>query len=187
MAIRDLIKRNGEATRLPVKREEALDLWTESPFRAMEQMMERWNRWFDSLFGSAFSPMPFRGFFEPVMREWETGPVSFVPAINLIETGNEYRLTAELPGIDPKDVEITLNKDTLTIKGEKKHELEDKGSNYYRMERSYGTFRRTIALPEEVDPDKVEATFKHGVLTITLPKRPELQSGARKITVKTEA
>ena len=108
----------------------------------------------------------------------------FTPRINLTERDNEFELSAELPGLTEKDIDITLTNDLLTIKGEKKQETEDKGDNYYRMERSYGKFSRTIPLPSDVvDNEKVDATFKNGVLTIILPKLEEAQHVSRRITV----
>lgn len=108
----------------------------------------------------------------------------FTPSVNVTERENELEVTAELPGMNEDDIDITLARDVLTIKGEKKQETEDKGDNYYRMERSYGKFSRVIPLPADVvDNENVEATFKNGVLTITLPKLEEAQQLTRRITV----
>ncbi len=106
----------------------------------------------------------------------------FVPCVDVIDTEKEIIVQAEIPGINPKDLNISLNGRMLTIKGEKKSEYEEKKENYYRMERKYGAFSRTIELPADVDPDKVEATYKDGVLRINLPK---IETGKR-ISVKTE-
>jgi HSP20 family protein len=95
---------------------------------------------------------------------------SFTPKVDMKENGKDVVVTAELPGMDEKDVEITLSHDALTISGEKKEEKEEKSEERYRLERSYGAFRRTLALPCEVDPDKATAAYKKGVLTVTLPK-----------------
>ncbi len=89
-----------------------------------------------------------------------------------------------MPGLDEKDVEVSLSNDTLTISGEKKAEKEDKGENYYRLERSYGSFQRVIPLSTEIEADKVEAAFKNGVLQITLPKL-HLGEGVKKVQIKT--
>lgn len=108
----------------------------------------------------------------------------FSPRVNVTEREKELEITAELPGMAEDDIDITLARDVLTIKGEKKQETEDKGENYYRMERSYGKFSRIIPLPADVvDNDNVEAVFKNGVLTITLPKLEEAQQVSRRITV----
>lgn len=110
----------------------------------------------------------------------------FTPRVNMTEREKEFEITAELPGMTEEDIDITLSRDVLTIKGEKKQETEDKGDNYYRMERSYGKFSRTIPLPDGVvDKENVDATFKNGVLTITLPKLEEAQQVSRRITVNT--
>jgi len=109
------------------------------------------------------------------------------PQINVSETDTEIRVTAELPGVNENDVQVDLNDDLLVIRGEKKFERKDEKENFHFMERSYGTFQRTLQLPFSVDPDQVQATFENGVLTITLPKtaqqersqRIRIQSGAR--------
>jgi len=102
------------------------------------------------------------------------------------ESDKQISITAELPGMDDKDIDISLTKDSLSIKGQKKEEKEDKGKDYYRMERSYGSFSRTIALPSEIDIDKVKAEFKKGLLTVTLPKTAKAIKETKKIPVKTE-
>jgi HSP20 family protein len=108
----------------------------------------------------------------------------FSPRVNVTERDNEFEVTAELPGLTENDIDITLTRDAITLKGQKKQETEDKGDNYYRMERSFGSFSRTISLPTGViDPDNVEAEFKHGVLTIVLPKLEEALPASRRITV----
>lgn len=95
---------------------------------------------------------------------------AFSPKVDVKESDGEVRVTAELPGVEEKDVEVSVSGDMLTIKGEKKEEKEEKGEERYRLERTYGSFRRTFALPCEVDSAKATATYKKGVLTITLPK-----------------
>ena len=96
--------------------------------------------------------------------------------------GNE--LTAELPGMDEKNLEVKVADGNLIIKGEKQEEKEEKKKDYYMRERSFGSFERRFELPEGVDADKIEASFKKGVLTLTLPKKPEAQKPAKKIEVK---
>jgi HSP20 family protein len=114
----------------------------------------------------------------------------FWPRVDVSESEKEIRVTAELPGIDQKDVEVTLSGDQLLIKGEKKSEAEEKkeekGRTFHRVERSYGSFQRSMRIPYEVDPEKVQATFKDGVLTLTLPKPPEVQQKTKKIEIKGE-
>jgi HSP20 family protein len=130
----------------------------QDPFAAMRQEMDK----IFERFGSGFELAPFEG---KAIAEWS-------PKVNVSETEKEVLVTAELPGIEEKDVEVTLDNGVLAIKGEKKAEKEEKNKNYHRIERSYGSFVRSIALPHEVEEEKVEATFKNGVLTVKLPKTP---------------
>ena len=93
-------------------------------------------------------------------------------------------MKAELPGIDPKDIDISLNEGVLTIKGEKRQEREEKEEGYHLVERSYGSFTRSIRLPREVQSDKINASYKNGVLRITLPKSEEAKKKEIKIKVE---
>jgi HSP20 family protein len=110
--------------------------------------------------------------------------VSFAPQIDMTEDASEIRVSAELPGIDEKDIDLNVSRDSLTIKGEKKEVKEEKGKESYYMERSFGSFKRVLPLPAEINPDKVEATFSKGVLTITLPKAVKEKKEQKKIAVK---
>jgi len=141
------------------------------PFLAFQEEM---NRLFDSFFHG------------PSIDIFERKPVSFSPKVDITDTGSEIKVSAELPGLEDKDIEVTLTKDTLTIKGEKKEEKEDKGKSYHRMERSYGSFVRTIPLPVDVQTEKVGAKFKKGVLTVTLPKAEKVLKETKKIQIKSE-
>ncbi len=150
---------------MPFKREEY------EPFTFFRDEM---NRLFDNFF---------KGFdIEPFERKFPT----FSPSIDISETDKEIIISVELPGIEEKDIDVSLSKDSLTIKGEKKEEKEEKGKSYYRMERSYGSFCRTIPLPAEIDADKVNAEFKKGVLTVKLPKTPEAIKEIKKVQIKAE-
>ena len=106
------------------------------------------------------------------------------PPIEIGEDDKAYKITAELPGLDAKDVEVTIAGDTLVLKGEKRQQKEEKGKNTYMSERCYGAFRRSFLLPETVDRDKFAADFSKGVLTITLPKSAKAEKAAKKIEVK---
>lgn len=106
------------------------------------------------------------------------------PRTDVSETDDAVEVSVELPGIDEKDIDISLNNDVLTIRGEKKAEREEKKKGYYLSERSYGSFHRSIPLPPGVDSEKADAQFKKGVLTVSLPKTPEAQEKVRKIAVK---
>lgn len=109
------------------------------------------------------------------------------PAIDVTEDDSAYKVTAELPGMAESDVEVALTDDMLTIKGEKKQEQQQKEKNRYLSERSYGAFRRSFALPDDVDPDKIAAEFAKGVLTVTLPKTAKAKAEPKKIEVKAAA
>ena len=108
----------------------------------------------------------------------------FVPSLDIRENDKEVTIKAELPGMDEKDVEVLLTESTLTLKGEKKEEKEDKGKDYYHMERTYGSFQRVIPLPEGIDMKKAEAKFKKGVLSINLPKTEATKVKGKKIEIK---
>lgn len=115
----------------------------------------------------------------PALGEWS-------PAMDVSETKDAVVVKAEVPGMDPKDIQLSLQENTLTIKGEKKQEKEkeEKGEHFYRAERSYGAFARAVRLPVSVDAEKVTATFKNGVLTVTLPKAPAAKGSV--IPIKAE-
>ncbi len=144
----------------------------DNPFEVLKREM---NSLFDNFF---------RGGFGSETLESRMG--LFTPQIDVSETDKEIKISAELPGMDEKDIEVSLSKDMLTIKGEKKEEKEDKGKDYYSMERSYGSFSRTIPLSDEVQDNKVDATFKKGVLTITLPKSEKAVKETKKVAIKAE-
>jgi HSP20 family protein len=107
-----------------------------------------------------------------------------VPELDVRENTKAIVVEAELPGVDEKDVSVTFANGVLTIKGEKKHEKEEKAENYYLAERSFGSFERAIRLPDSVDDARVEAKFDKGVLKVTATKRPEAVKAERKIEIK---
>ena len=112
----------------------------------------------------------FDRFVEPIWDPGETPTGDWAPHLDLTETKEAMVVTTEVPGVDPKDIEIALAGDYLTLKGEKGRETEKKEERYHRVERTYGAFLRTIRLPMAVDGSKVTAAVKNGVLTVTLPK-----------------
>jgi HSP20 family protein len=122
-----------------------------------------------------------RGFDMAAFEETE-----WMPQVDISESDKEIRVTAELPGLDEKDIDVSMSNDMLTIRGEKKEEKDEGDRNYHRVERSYGSFIRQIALPAEVQADKTEAKFSKGVLRITLPKSEQSDKGTKKIDVKKE-
>ena len=107
-----------------------------------------------------------------------------VPAVDMSEDDRAYSIAAELPGLEEKDIDVSVTGDLLTIKGEKRQEKEEKNKNWYVSERTYGSFQRAFTLPAGVDRDKIAAAFAKGVLTITLPKSAEAQKAEKKIAVK---
>ncbi|WP_235896470.1 Hsp20/alpha crystallin family protein [Oceanidesulfovibrio marinus] len=118
-----------------------------------------------------------RGSFSP-----ETSPRTMgYPALDIAENEDSVTVTAEVPGMKAEDIDVTLERGVLTIKGEKKFEDERKGENFHRIERSYGSFQRVVQLPTEVDDEKVTANYKDGVLTLSMPKSPAAKK--RKIEI----
>lgn len=111
---------------------------------------------------------------------------AFTPRIDLRETDDEIRITAEIPGMEEKDFELSLADDVLTIKGEKRQEYEQKGEEVHRVECSYGAFRRVVPLPCEVEADSASAVYKNGALTVTLKKAPSARRQAHKIEVRSK-
>jgi len=109
------------------------------------------------------------------------------PAMDVSENADAYKLTAELPGMSEKEIEVALSDGMLTLTGEKKQEKEQKDKNYYLSEREYGSFKRSFTLPDGIDADKISAEFAKGVLTITLPKKPEAKAAPKKVEVKAAA
>lgn len=164
MTLRELIPFTKKS--VPVKRER------ENPFTLLRHDM-------DMLVNDFFRGVEM----EPFFGRYD---MPFSPSVDITESEREIRVSAELPGMNEKDIDITLNHDSLTIKGEKKEEKEDKGKDYYRMERSYGTFCRTIPLPVEIETDKVSADYRKGILTITIPKSSKVLEEKKKIPVKVE-
>jgi len=141
-----------------------------SPFRDFERMRRDMDRLWESFFE--------RG----VRRREDDG--EWLPSLDVAETKNEIVVKAEVPGLDPKDIDISLSDGLLTIKGEKKQEREEKEENYHLVERSYGAFTRSIQLPKEVQRDKISASYKNGVLKVTLPKSEEAKKKEVKIRVQ---
>jgi HSP20 family protein len=107
-----------------------------------------------------------------------------VPAVDVKETDTGLAVQADLPGVDEKDISLTIQNSILTLRAEKKAERKEERENYHVMERSYGSFERSIRLPDTIDEDNVEARFEKGVLTVTLPKRPEVVKSQKKIEIK---
>jgi len=166
----------AEPTKLLVKTEKANAAPTTwAPF---ENLRREIDRLFDD-FDGGFWRAPFRMPHGTRSITWPS-----MPAVDFTDTEKTYEITAELPGIDEKNIEVKVANGVLTIKGEKHEDKEEKQKDYYVRERNFGSFERAFQVPDGVDADKIEANFKKGVLTVTLPKTPEVQKAAKKIDVK---
>jgi len=169
-------------SKLPIKRE-TMEPSLTTAWHPFESLHREIDRLFDD-FGMGFR-WPFgRSLFaaEPLFRRemaWAK-----MPAVDVVENEKGYEITADLPGMDEKNIEVKIANGTLTIKGEKQEEKEEKKKDYYMRERNFGSFERSFGIPETVDANKIEASFKKGVLTVTLPKTIEAQKPAKKIEVK---
>lgn len=144
----------------------ALTRW--DPFAELRDLQREMDRLFDSFFGRARTEIA------------ETG---WSPLVDLYETKDNLVVKAELPGVKPEEVEVSIVGDTLTLKGERKEEKEAREEGYYHRELTYGAFHRSLTLPQTVDPGKVKATFKNGILEIVLPKKEEAKPKAIKVEV----
>jgi HSP20 family protein len=148
-------------------------------FDTFRTEMDSLHRSIDRMFADAWN-----GGFAPSLLSdaWTTSKM--LPNLDVVDDDKAFRVTVELPGLTDKDVAVTVDGGTLTIRGEKKEEKEKKEKDVLRRERAYGSFRRTVELPGDVDAAKIEAKFKDGVLTIDLPKTKEAQERVKQIPVK---
>jgi len=128
--------------------------------------------------------LPFRRPAFDIEPFWQAEFWIAAPAVDLVEQEKAFELTAELPGLDEKNVEVKVVNGVLTIKGEKQEDKEEKNKDFHMRERRFGSFERALRIPDTVDADKIEASFKKGVLTVTLPKTVEAQKPVKKIEVK---
>ena len=148
-------------------------VWEMIPWRPFE--FDKLRKEMDRLWDSFFEGRPTRRAREEV--EW-------LPSLDVAETKSDLVVKVELPGMDPKDIDISLSDGVLTIKGEKKQEKEEKEEGYHLIERSYGSFTRSIQLPKDVQSDKISASFKNGILKVVLPKSEEAKKKEIKIKVE---
>jgi HSP20 family protein len=144
------------------------------PFRDLVSLQDRMNRLFDESFRGAT-----RGAGDD---DWALGG-SWAPAVDIYEQDGNIVLKAELPGVDPKDVDVRVENNVLTLRGERKLDNEVKRENYHRVERSYGAFSRSFTLPNVIDTEKIKAEYKDGVLRMTLPTREEAKPKQISISV----
>ncbi len=139
----------------------------------LKELHQEMNRLFDDML-HGFAP-----FFPTPL----TAATLIKPQVDIRATEKEYTVSAEIPGVDEKDIAIEVNESTLIIRGEKRQDKEEKETNYYRIERSFGSFQRVLSLPKDGDTDAIRAHFKNGVLTITIPRKAQEKSSVRRIEI----
>lgn len=160
------------SSNMPARRSESSD------GQGLSRLQDEMNRMMQDVLGSSWSMMPAQFF-------GDYSPTQFVPRMDVSEVGDSLRVSAELPGMSADDVEISCEQNRLRIHGEKRAEETREEEGYFHTERSFGSFDRTVPLPEDVDVDKAEAHFKDGVLTIDIPKVEGAQK-SRKLKIKSE-
>jgi len=169
MTIKDLVTRR-DRRRMPVRHRERSDLTA---------LHDEVNRLFDDCL---------KGF--GLTRPLDSGVVAgkeFGPVVDIQETGKDIRVTAELPGMDAKDIDVEVDTSTVTIRGEKRLEKEEESGDWFLHESSHGSFQRVLALPAAVETDQAKATFKKGMLKLTLPKAKVESSSSKRIEVRSDA
>nr|WP_136360776.1 Hsp20/alpha crystallin family protein [Desulfatibacillum aliphaticivorans] len=149
------------------------------PQAPLAQLHSEIDRMFDDVFRSFGMPGLGTGWSLPALARdpW------IKPTLDISAADKEYQVSVELPGMEEKDIHLELDKDVLRISGEKKQEIEEKGKNHYRMERSYGSFQRVLSLPNDADQDGIKASYKNGVMKISIPRKEAPASTGRKIEV----
>jgi len=140
------------------------------PFGELSSLRREMDRLWENFFGE-----------RPLGRIWER---EWAPSLDMSETKDNYVVKAEVPGIDAKHIDISLTGDVLSIRGEKKQEKEEKEEDYHLVERNYGSFSRSVRIPAEVESNKIKASYKNGILTITLPKSEKVK--AKEVKIKVE-
>ena len=171
---------SANPSNVPVQTSNAPRQVPSNEWRPFGSLRREIDRLFDD-FDRGFLGFPFRR----SLNEWEPRWLGeMVPAVDIAEKDKAYEITAELPGLDQNNIELKLSNGTLTIKGEKKQETEEKKKNSYVSERRYGAFERSFQIPQDVDETKIEASFSKGLLTVTLPKSAEAQKSVKTIAVK---
>ncbi|MCP1506667.1 HSP20 family protein [Pseudomonas marginalis] len=179
---------SNSAKKMPVTAEHKADqhAMTTDLWRPLEKLRQQVDHLFDD-FNRGTSLSPFgRGLFdvEPFWRRELIG--HGMPAVDITEKEKSYEITAEVPGMDQKDIEIKLSNGSLIIKGEKHEDKEEKRKGYHLSERHYGSFERVFNLPKGIDADKIDARFSKGLLSISLPKKPEAMKADKVVPIKGE-
>jgi HSP20 family protein len=164
---------------VPVRREDqAVQVRQTHP---LSQIHNEIDRLFDDTFRNFGFPSMMTGRMFPALTQADW----LKPRLDLAATDKEYTVSVELPGVEATEVKVELVNDTLRVTGEKKQEKEEKEKDFYRMERSYGSFQRVLSLPEDADQENIKAVFKNGVMTVTLPRKSPAASAVKQIEVET--
>ena len=171
-------KEEDGATAVPVKRAPSRH-WDAVPSGPLAQFHKEVDRLFEQAFRGFGLSTP--GFDRPL---WPHSDGMLKQTLDLDATEKAYTISVEVPCMDEKDVKVEIANDTLTIRGEKKQENEEQDRNYYRMERSYGSFQRVLSLPEDADQEAISAGYKNGVLTVSIPRKPAPQNHVRQIQIQ---
>jgi HSP20 family protein len=158
-------------------------MYSEHGHDPMRQLHRDIDHLFDRFFWGSHSPM---------WTGWPTVPsfdrsVLLKPKVDLNASEQEYLLTIEIPGVNEKDVRLDISGNIMTIKGEKKQDKEEKEKDYYRIERSYGSFQRVLSLPEDVEQEAIKASFKDGVLSVTIPRKALPKGEVKQIEITAES
>jgi HSP20 family protein len=172
------------ATKVSVKTSQAAATKPQTDYRPLQALRTQVDRLFED-FQRGYWHLPFSRTVFDIEPLWR-GDFAFgaTPSVDIVEKDDTYKVSAELPGLAAGDIDIKFSDGTLTIAGEKQEEKEEKKKDYFLSERRYGSFKRTFRLAEGVDADKIEANFKNGVLTVTLPKTAEARKNTKTIAVK---
>ena len=171
------------ATKVPVKTQKGEAAKGHAENRPLETLRRQVDHLFDD-FQRGYWHLPFRRSVLDVEPYWR-GDVAFsaVPAVDIVEKDTGYTVTTELPGVAEGDIDVKFSDGMLTITGEKREEKEEKKKDYFLSERRYGSFKRSFRVSDGIDADKIEAIFKNGVLTVTLPKTAEAQKKSKTIAI----
>lgn len=147
----------------------------------IDHPLDQLHRDIDKLFDNFFQGFPRWSVQKENGRSWH-GLIH--PHVDVGEGEKQYTITVEVPGVNEKDIDLTVTDGTLMIRGEKRYEQEDHNKQYHRIERSYGSFQRMLSLPTDADDNTIDAKFRNGILTITIAKNPNAKSPVRKISIK---
>jgi len=183
MQLKEMLPWNWGKKNVPVHRDQTRGFEAQTPLPSVLSLRSSVDRLFDDFFGE------FPGFGSQMAPSWAApigaGDSRFLPPLDASETEDAYTISLELPGLDEKDVDISLTDDAVTIRGRKSEESERDENGAHWIERRYGSFQRIVPLPVAVAADEVKATFRRGVLTLTLPKAESARIEARRVPIET--